>query len=89
MKYWFSVVISFVILFSSSTSAEEDYKSKYVGQEHRTIRSLSPDDIDELKKGGGWGLAKAAELNGVPGPAHVLEMKDEIHLTDEQNNEIQ
>jgi Spy/CpxP family protein refolding chaperone len=89
MKYWFSVVVFFVIIFSSSTSAGEDYKSKYVGQEHRKIRSLSPDDIDELKKGGGWGLAKAAELNGVPGPAHILEMKDEIHLTDEQKIEIQ
>lgn len=88
MKYWFSGVV-FLIIFSSSTPAEEGYKSKYVGQEHRKIRSLSPDDIDELKKGSGWGLAKAAELNGFPGPAHILEMKDEIHLTDEQEEKIQ
>jgi Spy/CpxP family protein refolding chaperone len=27
--------------------------------------------------------------DGVPGPAHILEMKDEIHLTDEQKIEIQ
>lgn len=54
--------------------------SKYAGQEKQTIKALSPDDIAELKRGGGWGLAKAAELNGVPGPAHLLEMKDEIPL---------
>ncbi len=54
--------------------------SKYAGQEKQTIKSLSPDDIAELKRGGGWGLAKAAELNGVPGPAHLLEMKDQIPL---------
>ncbi len=67
----------------------EEYKSKYVGEEHRKIKSLSPNDIGELKKGGGWGLAKAAELNGVPGPAHILEMADKIHLTNEQKNKIQ
>ena len=54
--------------------------SKYAGQENRAIKSLSPDDIAELRRGGGWGLAKAAELNGVPGPAHLLEMKDRVPL---------
>ena len=39
----------------------ETYTSKYVGEENRKIKSLSPDDVEELKKGGGWGLAKAAE----------------------------
>lgn len=64
--------------------AGHSHASKYVGQENRTIKSLSPDDIAELKRGGGWGLAKAAELNGVPGPAHLLEMKHEIPLSDAQ-----
>ena len=59
-------------------------ESKYAGEEKRSIKSLSPDDIAELKRGGGWGLAKAAELNGVPGPAHLLEMKDKIPLTEDQ-----
>ena len=34
-----------------------------------------------MRRGGGWGLAKAAELNGIPGPAHLLELKDDIPLT--------
>jgi hypothetical protein len=50
----------------------------------RSIKSLSAEDVSELKSGGGWGLAKAAELNGVPGPAHLLEMKDEIPLLPSQ-----
>ena len=58
--------------------------SKYAGQEKQAIKSLSPDDIAELRRGGGWGLAKAAELNGVPGPAHLLKMKDEIPLDEAQ-----
>lgn len=59
--------------------------SPYVGQQHRAIKSLSDDDIAELQKGGGWGLAKAAELNGLPGPAHLLELSDQIPLRDDQH----
>ncbi len=66
-----------------------DHTSKYAGQEKRMIKSLSADDIAELQKGAGWGLAKAAELNGVPGPAHLLELKHEINLTPEQIEKIQ
>lgn len=58
--------------------------SPYAGQETRAIKSLSEEDIAELRRGGGWGLAKAAELNGMPGPAHLLELKDAIPLSDEQ-----
>ena len=58
--------------------------SSYAGQEKQAIKALSPDDIAELKRGGGWGLAKAAELNGLPGPAHLLEMKDRIPLDEAQ-----
>jgi hypothetical protein len=65
-----------------------DHASPYVGQEHREIKSLSAEDIAELRRGGGWGLAKAAELNGVPGPAHLLEMKDKIALDEKQVREL-
>ncbi|MHA1553767.1 MAG: Spy/CpxP family protein refolding chaperone [Alphaproteobacteria bacterium] len=58
--------------------------SPYAGYETRAIKSLSETDIDELQRGAGWGLALAAELNGVPGPAHLLELKDEIGLSAEQ-----
>ncbi len=58
--------------------------SKYAGEENRDIKSLSADDIAELQRGGGWGLAKPAELNGVPGPAHLLELKDDVPLDDAQ-----
>ena len=72
--------------FAGSTHA---YQSKYIGQEHREIKSLSQEDIEELQQGKGWGLAKAAELNGIPGPAHLLEMKTEIQLTSQQVEKIE
>lgn len=59
-------------------------QSPYAGFETRAIKSLSKADIDELRQGGGWGLALPAELNGMPGPAHLLELKDEIGLSADQ-----
>ena len=63
--------------------------SKYAGQQTREIKSLSPDDLAELRRGGGWGLAKAAELNGVPGPAHLLELKSKISMSPEQVRKVE
>lgn len=61
----------------------------YAGQQMRDIKSLSAEDIAELRRGGGWGLARAAELNGVPGPAHLLELKDKIGLSADQVAAVQ
>ncbi len=52
----------------------------YAGMQNRTIKSLSDSDIEELKRGGGWGLALPAELNGMPGPAHLLDLGSQIPL---------
>ncbi len=57
--------------------------------EDRDIKSLSRVDIEDLRAGRGWGLALPAELNGVPGPAHLLELRDQIPLSDEQVLSIQ
>ena len=66
------------------SAADQPYQSKYAGEEKRAIKSLSKTDIEELENGRGWGLAKAAELNGVPGPIHLLQMKDKINLNANQ-----
>ena len=36
----------------------------YAGQQARSIKSLSAEDVAALLKGEGMGMAKAAELNG-------------------------
>jgi Spy/CpxP family protein refolding chaperone len=61
-----------------------DSTSPYAGQETRTIKALAPEDVDAYLSGKGMGLAKAAELNGYPGPAHVLAMADELKLSPSQ-----
>jgi Spy/CpxP family protein refolding chaperone len=65
--------------------------SKYTGQENRTIKSLSPEDIESLQTGTGdafGGMAKLAELNGYPGPRHVLDLANELKMSNEQKENI-
>jgi Spy/CpxP family protein refolding chaperone len=69
--------------------AQHGPATPYAGQEERDIKGLSAEDIAELRRGGGWGFAKPAELNGMPGPAHLLELKDQIGLRPEQAAAIQ
>ena len=63
-----------------AAAAQGHDPSPYAGLERREIKSLSEADLDDLRAGRGWGLALAAELNGVPGPAHLLDLADEIGL---------
>jgi hypothetical protein len=80
------VELALLTLLLSATGAVQAQEpahahgSPYAGEEVRAIKSLSPEDVAELRRGGGWGLAKAAELNGIPGPAHLLQSQDEIGL---------
>ena len=85
------VLLILTTLLATFSFADEKshLKSPYAGQQTRTIKSLSQDDIQQLTEGRGWGLAKAAELNGIPGPAHLLEMAQEINLGDDQIEKIQ
>ncbi len=58
--------------------------SPYVGEEGREIKALSNDDVQGYLDGAGLGFAKVAELNGYPGPRHVLDLADSLALTAEQ-----
>ena len=61
----------------------------YAGQEERDIAALSAQDVAQIEAGAGWGLAKSAELNGWPGPAHILELADDLALEDGQRAAVQ
>ena len=52
----------------------------YAGLETRTVKALSDAEVADLRAGRGMGLALAAELNGYPGPLHVLEHADALSL---------
>jgi Spy/CpxP family protein refolding chaperone len=60
----------------------------YAGMQARTIKALSQEQISDLNAGRGMGLALAAELNGYPGPAHVLELADKLELSPDQRSQV-
>jgi Spy/CpxP family protein refolding chaperone len=64
-------------------------QTPYAGLQTRSIKALSDQQIADLREGRGMGLALPAELNGYPGPAHLLELADQIGLSDNQRIAIQ
>lgn len=79
--YLKSLVTISALALSASALAQH---GPYAGEQQRAIKALSDKDIADLQAGQGMGLAKAAELNGYPGPAHVLEHADALQLTTTQ-----
>jgi hypothetical protein len=61
----------------------------YTGLEARPIKALSEQQMADLRAGRGMGLALAAELNGYPGPMHVLELAEPLALSDQQRAKVQ
>lgn len=79
-----TIVAAVLILTSSAASAQ----MPYAGMQTRSIKALSDQQLADLGVGRGMGLALAAELNGYPGPTHVLELADKLELTTDQRTRI-
>jgi Spy/CpxP family protein refolding chaperone len=75
---------SLVVILASTATATAQSTSPYAGQEHRAIKALSDEDIRDLLEARGMSLAKAAELNSYPGPLHVLQLANQLGLSDAQ-----
>jgi Spy/CpxP family protein refolding chaperone len=71
-----------------SASAQDHHQGPYAAEHHREIKALSADEVQSLLEGEGMGFALAAELNGVPGPKHALELADSLGLTVDQRTTI-
>lgn len=81
----FALLAAVAILGATSIATASDIApSPYAGQAQRAIKALSEADVADLLAGRGWGLAKPAELNGYPGPIHLIEMREAIGLSDDQ-----
>lgn len=84
LRFMRLTLVSSILLFTAGLSANPSHHQPYAGEQNREIKSLSTTDIDDLVNGRGWGFAKAAELNGLPGPAHLLEYSAELDLNQKQ-----
>jgi hypothetical protein len=73
-----------LILTATAASAQ----TPYAGMQTRPIKALSEQQVADLGAGRGMGLALAAELNGYPGPSHVLELADKLELSADQRASV-
>jgi Spy/CpxP family protein refolding chaperone len=64
-------------------------QSSYAGQQSREIKALSAEETRQYLAGAGMGYAKPAELNGYPGPMHVLENAEGLALTPDQRKQTE
>ena len=79
-----AVLLLLACVMSGAPAQSTSHAGAYAGQQSRAIKALSEQDVDDLLAGRGAGFAKAAELNGYPGPAHVLELKEPLGLSEAQ-----
>jgi Spy/CpxP family protein refolding chaperone len=73
----------------AASAAAANTPSPYAGWQVRDIKALSPEEIDDLRAGRGMSLALAAELNGYPGPRHVLDLGAELAVSDDQRRALE
>jgi hypothetical protein len=83
----YTVATIFAILISLSFAMAQH--APYAGMQTRPVKALSEQQLADLKAGRGMGLALAAELNGYPGPAHVLELSKELALSSKQREQVE
>lgn len=69
---------------SHGAHAAHGQHSPYAGMQQREIKALSAQQMEGLRGGKGMAMAMAAELNGYPGPLHVLELAPKLNLTADQ-----
>jgi Spy/CpxP family protein refolding chaperone len=82
-------MIAATVLLAAAGNLAFGETSPYVGQQDRSIKALSSEQLEQLKNGTGMGLAKPAELNHYPGPRHVLDLGGDLGLTRDQRASIE
>jgi Spy/CpxP family protein refolding chaperone len=87
---WFSPVA--VIAQSGHdqhTGHGQEAAAGYGALMERQVKALSDEEVRALLGGEGAGFALTAELNGIPGPLHILELAEPLELTPEQRSAIE
>lgn len=83
-----TIAAATILLSAPPSLAAQVDRSPYADARSRDVASLSPSEIEDLRSAAGMGLARPAELNGYPGPRHVLELADSLELSQAQRDEV-
>ena len=81
-------IMALVATLAASGALAQSHQP-YAGLQSRSVKALSTEQIADLRAGRGMGLALSAELNGYPGPLHVIELADQLVLNADQRARMQ
>lgn len=84
-----AVLAGFAVVMATGQVEAPSQAQPYTGLQTRDIKALSAEELADLAAGRGMGLALPAELNGYPGPKHVLELADRLALSAQQRAEVE
>ena len=87
MKFWLLAASATLLVVPRMAGAQVAQPYAELGK--RPVKALSEQQVADLEAGRGMGLALAAELNGYPGPLHVLELAEPLGLTLAQRDTTQ
>ncbi len=76
------------LIVAGPSTAQVTQDSPYRNLTDRRIKALSADEATAYRRGDGMRLALAAELNGYPGPRHVLDYADTLGLHPDQRASV-
>lgn len=82
-------VLAAIVFAVAPHTTSAQMQQPYAGFDARPIKALSDQQVADLRAGRGMGLALAAELNGYPGPTHVLELAESLGLSEMQRTKMQ
>lgn len=89
---WMLCIAVSTALTSSATVAQEHdhhrHAQPYAGQQARAISTLTEQELQGFLDGRGMGLARPAEVNGFPGPMHVIELSGPLQLSEDQLHRV-
>ena len=89
----YCVVLAVLLALPAAAAAQQNHDhsahSEYAGISGREIKALDSAAVNNYLTGAGMGFALSAELNGYPGPRHVIDLADSLQLTAEQREGTQ
>ena len=84
-----STMVAIGALFTAASSVSWGQHEHGHAGGHQAAEACSAEFDKVVAEGRGFGMAFAADQNGYPGPMHVLELKDRLKLTPDQEAKAQ
>jgi len=79
-----SIIVTVPLITGGALAQHGDHQQSGGGHGHQAAQACIDQFNTVVGEGRGFGMAFVADQNGYPGPMHVLELKDRLKLTADQ-----